>query len=1565
MGLYDRRDEHGSCGTGFIADILGRRSRRIVDMALEALVRLTHRGAVAADGKTGDGAGLQIQLPYRLLRDELDARGIPLERDEDLALGMLFLPRGDDAERAADLVEEVVDESELRFLAWRDVPLGLDALGPIARRSRPGIRQVLLARPDGLDDHAFDRLLYLTRRRLAHRARAAGLDTLYAPSFSRRTVVYKGLMLASQLAELYLDLADPRVDTAIAVFHQRYSTNTEPDWRLAQPFRLLGHNGEINTLQGNVNWMRARERELQIELWGEPLAELLPVIQDGGSDSAMLDNVLEFMTLFNHEPLQALRILMPESESAEMSPEVRAFYDYYASLLEPWDGPAAVVFSDGRYAAALLDRNGLRPERWWQTRGGLVIVGSEAGIVDVPDGEILRKGRLGPGQMLAVDTERGVVLDDLEIKQRCAARLPYAAWTRRKVEPPRGELGDTDPAAAPGDALSDEVSLAAAQLAFGYCSEDLERILAPMAEGRIPVGSMGDDTPLAALSEQPQALYRYFRQRFAQVTNPPIDPLRERLAMSLRTLAGPWGAITGQREELAHLIDFPSPILSRGQLDWLVERGVDEVHFASVRLDAVFPALPEEGERNGAGDNPAARLEHALETLLAEAEDAVDNEASILVLSDRRISPENAPIPMLLAVAAVHRHLLAVRKRMGVSLVCDTGEPREDHHIACLIGFGATLVHPYLAEASAAALADPGGDDPAARGAARGLYRRAVEKGLLKIMSKLGVCPVASYQGAQLFETLGLDHGLVERYFPGTRHFLGGAAVDGTKCGVGLGVVARDVLAFHALAFSSSQPMTEPPDRGLYRYRKQGEYHAFHPGVFKALHKAVRTGDDAAYARYAELVDSRAPCNVRDLLRWRKAAAPTPLAEVESAEQIVHRFCTAPMSHGALSRETHETLAVAMNRVGGRSSSGEGGEARERLRPYGEDPVGVSLAKWSPRQGDFGGSAIKQVASGRFGVTPEYLVSARELEIKMAQGSKPGEGGQIPGHKVSEEIAALRGAVPGVPLVSPPPHHDIYSIEDLAQLIHDLKRVNPRAAVAVKLVALGGVGTIACGVAKGDADAIQISGTDGGTGASPLSSIRYAGLPWELGLADAQQALVRNGLRGRVRLRADGGLKTGRDVVLAALLGAEEFGFGTAALVAVGCIMARQCHLDTCPVGVATQREKLRKRYPGKPEHLISFLLYVAEQVRRHLAELGVRRLDEILGRVDLLETREHRTAKGVRLDLDALLADPDPSRTKPRRHDPDHAAGRPIRATPGKDLDDEILRAARPRLTGLAASSETGATQWFLERRIGNQDRSVGARLSGEIALATHGEGLPEGSIVLRLRGVAGQSLGVFLERGVTIELVGEAQDYVGKGMHGGEIVLTPPPDCPFTASENVIAGNTLLYGATGGRLFAAGRVGERFAVRNSGAEAVVEGCGDHGGEYMTKGTLVVLGPTGRNFGAGMSGGTAYVWDPHGDLARRLNEDVAARRAFAARAADDPHERELRALVERHAERTGSVLARRLLGDWDSAAAEFWRVTSRLGGPEDDLGGAGRDVDSPRSIRLDSRQPHATLKAP
>ena len=1478
-------DERDACGVGFIASVQGP-SRSVLDHALRALRKLAHRGAVSADGRTGDGAGVLTQLPYALLRRELDGVGIAVEADEDLAVGVFFVANDTPFDRIYDAVEQVIDASPLRTLLWRDPPLDDGALGAHALAKRPIIRQVILARPPGLDSVAFERLLYLTRKRIETRLRDLGLGRAYVPSFSSRTIVYKGLMVADQLSVFYRDLADPDYSTQLAVFHQRYSTNTMPRWSLAQPFRYLAHNGEINTLQGNVNFMRSREPVLDSSLFGEHVADLLPIIEPGGSDSAALDNAFELLVQSGRDPSHALAMLVPEAyeERDDVDPDLRAFYDYHSTLMEPWDGPSALALSDGRYAVAGLDRNGLRPQRYWITERGLVVVGSEAGMVDL-DERVVEKGRLGPGSVLAVDTATGRVLTNDAVKRDLATRRPYRAW-----------VGDylVDAPRLPRDAVAERgwerAALTRTQALFGYSSEDYDRIFEPMVFGAdIPVGSMGDDTPLALFSEQPQPLYRSFKQRFAQVTNPPIDPLRERTVMSLRTVIGPRGPLLEEAPLSARVLRFESPIIDEATFGWLLEQGAYRPRI----LPAVFPVAA----------GPDA-LESALEELCDLAVSSVHAGHGILVLSDRGVGPEHAPIPMLLAASAVHQRLLRVGLRTRTALVCDTGEPREDHHVACLVGFGVALVHPYLAFATARDLPlhakhVPEGFDP---DDAVDNYVAALEKGVLKIMSKMGISAISSYRGAQVFEAVGIDQDVVERYFTGTISRIGGVTLEG---------IATDVLRLHAEAYGEHPELR---DRGIYRFRKAGEYHALNPLVFKALHKAVRTGDDASYEEYARLVDERPPTALRDLLELQPLGPEVPIDEVEGAEEIVRRFSTQAMSHGSVSRETHETLAVAMNRLGAKSNSGEGGEDERRFVPYERDMPELGHGGWYPRAGDLGNSSIKQVASGRFGVSAQYLVSAQEIEIKMAQGSKPGEGGQIPGHKVNDEIARIRRSVPGVTLISPPPHHDIYSIEDLAQLIYDLKRVNAEARIGVKLVATAGVGTIAAGVAKGYADVIQISGHDGGTGASPLSSMKHAGLPWELGLAETQQVLVANGLRERVLLRVDGGLKTGRDVVVAALLGAEAYGFGTAALVAAGCAMIRQCHLNTCPVGIATQRADLRAKYQGEPEHVVRFMLYVAQHVRMVLARMGARSLDEVIGRVDLLRERRLELSKSARIDLTALLRDPAPDGRAPRRRLVERNR-RPER----EPLDEQLVRDAAPALEHGDAVVRGYA--------ISNRDRSLGAALAGAIARRHGDHGLAAGRVRLRFRGVAGQSFGAFAVDGMQLTLVGEAQDYVGKGMAGGELVVRPAPGGP-ASERSVIVGNTVLYGATGGALFAAGQAGERLGVRNSGALAVVEGCGDHGCEYMTAGVVAVLGATGRNFGAGMSGGLAFVWDPSGRFPGRLNGGMVRIDRIAAAASAEALL--YRALVERHVRLTDSAHARRLLSLWDRTLASTWLVTPR-----------------------------------
>ncbi len=1254
--------------------------------------------------------------------------------------------------------------------------------------------------------------------------------------------------------------------------------------------------------------MRAREARLTGRVWGDEVRDLVPVIEEGASDSGALDNALELLTLSGRDLPHALMMLLPQAyeNDPEVDPDLRGFYDYHATLMEPWDGPAALAVSDGRFAVAALDRNGLRPQRYWLTADDLLVVASEAGVLPTEADRVVERGRLGPGRMLVVDLLEGRLLRDAEVKARYAARRPYGTWVERygvTLEPAEG---------APEEPLEGS-ALRQAQQAFGYHAEEYDRIFEPMAlRGEAPVGSMGDDTPLAVLSAQPQLTYRYFKQRFAQVTNPPMDPLRERLVMSLGTVVGPRASVLDEEPEAARVLRFPGPVISAAQLRALIDQPV----LATAVLDCTFAV--------GSGAKGLAR---ALEEIADRAQDEVASGVSVLVLSDRAFGPERAPVPMLLAVGAVHHRLLLVGRRTRAAIVCDTGEPREDHHFACLIGFGAALVHPYLALATARDVAKGGKHrGPSDADEAEARYVAAVEKGLLRTMSKMGISTLAAYRGAQVFEQVGLAADVVERYFHGTPGVTGGAD---------LGVLARDACALHAEAFPEAAEKL--PDRGVYRFRKAGEYHALNPDVFKPLHKAVRTGSAEAFAEYARAVDERPATSVRDLLAVEPAGPPLDLDEVEPLADVLARFTTQAMSHGSVSREAHEALAVAMNRLGGRSNSGEGGEDPARFAPFGRDMPERSLAPgWHPRAGDLANSAIKQVASGRFGVTPHYLVSAREIEIKMAQGSKPGEGGQIPGFKVSEEIAAIRRSVPGVTLISPPPHHDIYSIEDLAQLIHDLKRVNPEARVGVKLVASTGVGTIAAGVAKGYADYVQVSGHDGGTGASPLASVKHSGLPWELGLAETQRTLVANDLRGRVRLRVDGGLKTARDVVVAAALGAEEYGFGTVALVALGCAMIRQCHLNTCPVGIATQDPELRRRFAGEPEHVVRFFTFLAESVRHELARLGVRSLADLVGRWELLRVRDDVvTAKGASLDLAPLI---DPAalpagrarRCEAERNDP------PPPDAP--TLDDELAAA-------VGAWLEAGATADLrFAAAVHNGQRTVGARAAGLIARRFGDAGLADVTCTVELTGAAGQSLGAFALPGMRVVVRGEAQDYVGKSLAGGEIVLRPDdPEAP-----GVIAGNTLLYGATAGALFAAGSVGERVCVRNSGATAVVEGCGDHGCEYMTGGTVVVLGPTGRNFGAGMTGGTAWVLDEDGRFPLRLAADSVAAERLSGLGREE--EGELLALLERHAAATGSLVAQRLLAEWPAARGRFWRVLPRVPSAAGHPGGESVPVERPEA---------------
>ena len=1481
QSLYDPKLEHDACGVGFVANVNGQREHRILAYALQALGNLAHRGALDADASTGDGSGVLTQLPHALFRRDVERLHGRLRKEIDLGVGMVFMPNSRGYQVGCRrLVEEAVARFDLHILGWRAVPINLGALGEKAGNTLPKIQQILVGRPDGCDDIEFERRLFLARKVAESNIRDRKIPGFYIPSFSSRTIVYKGLLNAPDLGKFYPDLLNPLYDTALAIFHQRYSTNTFPNWQLAHPFRVLAHNGEINTLSGNQIWTRAREQELTSPVWGDRIELLKPILQPEGSDSACLDNVLEVLQLSGRDILHSVMMLVPEAweNNNDLSPALKGFYRFHACLNEPWDGPAALVFSDGQYVGAALDRNGLRPARYKIYDDGLMVLASEAGVLPLDEKRVTVKGRLGPGKIIAVDTEAGKLLLDETIKARVAGREPYAEWCQRHI------FSLSDHAAGFGRQTNDEVhaqDLTRQQVAFGWDSEELREMLKPMiTNGDEPIGSMGDDTPLAVFSKRPRLLYDYFKQRFAQVTNPPMDSIREKIVMSLSTCLGRRRSWLTESEAHAKLIGIDSPFLFDHELKAL--QNIADPAFRSETIDCHFNA-----------DQGAEQIETALQSISSQAERAVDDGRTILVLSDRQTDETKVPIPMLLAVGAVHHHLMRRGKRLRTSIVCESGEVRDVHQFACLIGYGASAVNPYLTIGTIRQNVEAGEYGSLTFEQALTNFRGAIEHGLMKVMAKMGISTISSYRGAQVFEAIGLSLGVINYCFHSTA-----SPIDGLT----FRQIAEDALRRHRAAYGTPEaPVLE--EGGNYRVARggQGEFHATNPQVVTALHRFNKTGSLEEFSKYLEAVERRVPVAPRDLLRF-KDKRPVLLEEVESVEKIRRRFTTAGMSLGALSPEAHECLAIAMNSIGGKSNSGEGGEdsARYKVRPNGQNA----------------NSAIKQVASGRFGVTPEYLASAQELEIKIAQGSKPGEGGQLPGHKVSPLIAQLRHSVPGVTLISPPPHHDIYSIEDLAQLIYDLKQVNPRAKVCVKLVAESGVGTIAAGVAKAYADVILISGHDGGTGASPLSSIKHAGCPFEFGIAEAHQTLMLNGLRSRVTLRTDGGLKTGRDIVLAAMLGAEEFNFGTAALIAAGCAMFRICHTNRCPVGVATQDEELRKKYRGKPENVVSFFNGVAQEVREILAQLGCRTLDEIIGRTDLLERRpledfpEEVRGKIASVNLNKLLYQVDATGAMPRFHTRERNERFGDAA-----LDDKIIADARPAL------ADHRRVELFYH--VDNTQRDIGTRLSGLIGYTLGDRGLPDGAIDITLRGSAGQSFGAFLANGVRLRLFGEANDYVGKGMNGGEIIIRPTEDCRLVWSENVLLGNTVMYGATGGRLFAAGTAGERFAVRNCGGVAVVEGVGDHGCEYMTAGTVVVLGQTGHNFAAGISGGLAYVFDPKNDFPKHCNSAMVSLERLSR-----PDEiKRVQELIYAHLENTDSPRAGEILRHWPETVRKFWRV--------------------------------------
>lgn len=1488
--------EHDACGVGFVADSQGRASHRLLQQGLHALDCMEHRGGCGGDQITGDGAGITTRIPWEVVRRWGEAQGIPVP-DEQVAVGMVFLPQAEELRgRVKGAIELLLAVTPWRLLGWREVPVQPHVLGPLAAANQPWIAQVILHHPE-ISGAALAQDLYLLRKRLEHSINQQfGAGSLYFCSFSSRTIVYKGMVQSAALAAFYEDLRDPDFVTPFVIYHRRFSTNTLPKWPLAQPMRYLAHNGEINTYLGNVNWMMAREKSLEHPLWGDHLQDLKPIIDPQSSDSAALDNVVELLVQTGFSPLKALMVTIPEAYRHQPewqdAPEVIDFYEFYGALQEPWDGPAMVVCSDGEIVAAVLDRNGLRPARYAITQDGLVVVASEAGVVDLPETEIVEKGRLGPGQMLAVDLTTGDILHNQQIKRQIASEYPYGEWlqTYRIPVPAQSFVPETH--------LS-ETELLRAQVAFGYSQEDVEMVLEEMAAtGKEPTFCMGDDTPLAVLSQQAHPLYDYFKQRFAQVTNPAIDPLRESLVMSLDTYLGAKANLLSPGPEAARVIQLRSPVLNEAELKSL--QSLD-----STTLEILFPAL---------GGSPA--LAQALRDLCEQAAAAVRGGSEILILSDRGLSAERALIPPLLAVGAIHHHLIAVGLRLQTSIVVETAQCWSTHHFACLIGYGASAICPYLVyetirhwqqKPKTQTLMQSGKLPTLSAVEVQLKYRAAVEAGLLKILSKMGISLLSSYHGAQIFEAIGLSQEVIDLAFRGTISRVGGMT---------LADLAQEVLVSHHKAFPELN-LKKLENFGFIQARPKGEYHINSPEMSKLLHKAIASGSPDHYEVYRAHLRHRPPTALRDLLEFHSDRPPIPLEEVEPASAIYARFATGGMSLGALSQEAHETLAIAMNRIGGKSNSGEGGEDPERFIPITDvDPEGRSQRfphLKGLRQGDSANSAIKQVASGRFGVTPAYLMSAQQIEIKVAQGAKPGEGGQLPGSKVGAYIAKLRRSKPGVSLISPPPHHDIYSIEDLAQLIFDLHQINPQAQVSVKLVSEIGIGTVAAGVAKANADVIQISGHEGGTGASPLSSIKHAGSPWELGLTEVHRALLDNHLRERVILRVDGGIRTGWEVVMAAMLGAEEFGFGTVAMIAEGCIMARVCHTNTCPVGVTSHKAELRARFPGIPEHVVTFFAFVAEEVRQILGTLGYRSLGEVVGRADLLIPRGDVTlAKTAPLDLTCLVQLPDTRQDRTwLQHEPVHSNG-PV-------LDDQLLSREDLQLAIKTAGSLT------LSSRIVNTDRAVGGRIAGMIARQYGDTGFAEkgGSLNLVFTGSAGQSFGAFTLAGMTLTVIGEANDYVGKSMCGGQIILKPHPDFTGDPAANVILGNTCLYGATGGVLFAQGQAGERFAVRNSGATAVIEGAGDHCCEYMTGGLVVILGPVGRNVGAGMTGGLAYILDEQGDFPAKVNGEIVRIQRVQTSAA----EAQLRYWIEQHWQHTGSGRARYLLDHWSTCVGQFWQV--------------------------------------
>ncbi|TAK90440.1 MAG: glutamate synthase large subunit [Verrucomicrobia bacterium] len=1480
QGLYDPQFEHDACGVGFVVNIKGRKSHQLVSDALQILVNLDHRGACGCEVNTGDGAGILMQTPHEFFVKETGKLGFQLPAPGQYGTGMLFMPPDkDERTNIQKLVEKLVKSEGQTVLGWRDIPTDNASLGATAKAAEPHMMQLFVGRNPALKDElAFERKLYVIRKRAEHDIRYSGAveggKWFYVSSLSYRTVVYKGMLMPEQVAKYFPDLRNPDMVTALALVHSRFSTNTFPSWDRSHPYRFIAHNGEINTLRGNVNWMKARQSLFESEVFGDDIKKLLPVVNTDGSDSAMFDNVVEMLTLSGRELPHVMMMMIPEpwENHESMDAERRAFYEFHSCLIEPWDGPASMAFTDGVRIGACLDRNGLRPSRYYVTKDDMVIMASEAGVLPIAPERVASKGRLQPGRMFLVDTIEGRIVADEELKKKYASALPYQKWLDENhvlLE----NLPEPTHHTAP-----DHRKILQRQQAFGYTFEDLRFILGPMAnDGNQPLGSMGTDTPLAVLSSKSQLLYNYFKQLFAQVTNPPIDPIREEIITSTEIMLGSEGNILHPSPECCRMIKMEHPLLTNEEVEKL--RHVHRRGFKSITLPILFKAA-----------DGATGLEQAMEKLFAAADKAIEEDVNILILSDRNIDAQHAPIPALLAVSGLHHHLIRSGSRTRVGIILESGEPREVHHFALLIGYGATAINPYLAFATL--------DDMIAEGMLPNLdHKKAVKnfikaavKGVVKTMAKMGISTIQSYHGAQIFEAIGLNSGVVNRYFTWTASRIQG---------VGLDVIAEEAITRHRRAFPERESHEELDAGGQYQWRDNGEYHLFNPQTIHKLQNACRTNSPKIYREYAELINNQAKnlCTLRGLLEFKFAENPIPLEEVESVESIVKRFKTGAMSYGSISKEAHEALAIAMNRIGGRSNTGEGGEDPARYVP---EP-----------NGDSKNSAIKQVASGRFGVTSHYLVNAKELQIKMAQGAKPGEGGELPGKKVYPPIAKTRGTTAGVGLISPPPHHDIYSIEDLAELIHDLKNSNRDARISVKLVSEVGVGTVAAGVSKAHADVVLISGHDGGTGASPLSSIKHAGGPWELGLAETHQTLVLNNLRSRIYVEADGQLKTGRDVAVAALLGAEEFGFATGPLVVLGCIMMRVCHLNTCPVGVATQDPKLRERFTGDPEHVVNFMRFIAEELREIMARLGFRTLNEMVGRTDKLvpwKAIEHWKAKG--LDLTPILYQPEvgPEVGRYRQQDQDHGLEKSLDLT-------KLLELCKPAI-------ERGE-KVRAELPIRNVHRVVGTITGSEVTKKHGPQGLPEDTIQLKFNGSAGQSFGAFTPKGMTLELEGDANDYFGKGLSGGKLIVYPAKDSTFVAEDNIIIGNVALYGATGGEIFVRGMAGERFGVRNSGVSAVVEAVGDHGCEYMTGGRVVVLGRTGRNFAAGMSGGVAYVLDEAGDFKTRCNLELVSLEKLT----DADEIEAVWKLIQRHQAYTQSERAAKILADWKNYVPKFVKV--------------------------------------